>query len=105
MLNQASAAASRLAAHREQSGCEIGPLELHQINEHYSQQSATDDSAQETTFPDEKCGLMGGNKEFPPALPDPEKYRVEFDGLEDPTHPHNWDFTTKFRILFPLLLF
>jgi len=33
---------------------------------------------------------FGGDKEFPPDLPDPEKYVVDFAGEYDPLHPHNW---------------
>lgn len=43
----------------------------------------------------EKHFRIGAEKPFPPTLPDPEKYIVEFDGPEDPAHPHNWDSTTK----------
>ncbi|BCR88462.1 MFS transporter [Aspergillus chevalieri] len=34
--------------------------------------------------------LPFGDKEFPPDLPDPEKYVVDFAGEYDPLHPHNW---------------
>ena len=39
---------------------------------------------------------MGGGKEFPPLLPDPDRYVVEFTGEEDPMHPHNWSLGTKY---------
>lgn len=39
---------------------------------------------------------MGGGKEFPPLLPDPDRYVVEFTGEEDPMHPHNWPIGTKY---------
>ncbi|KAI2817903.1 hypothetical protein CBS115989_5639 [Aspergillus niger] len=38
---------------------------------------------------------MGGGKEFPPSLPDPDRYVVEFTGEGDPMHPHNWPIGTK----------
>ncbi|KZF18832.1 putative bicyclomycin resistance protein [Xylona heveae TC161] len=38
---------------------------------------------------------MGDGKPFPPALPDPEDYVVEFDGSDDPEHPHNWSLPVK----------
>jgi DHA1 family multidrug resistance protein-like MFS transporter len=38
---------------------------------------------------------MGAGKEYPPLLPDPETYVVEFDGAEDPLHPYNWSMTRR----------
>lgn len=38
----------------------------------------------------EKCCSIGLGKPFPPPLPDPNIYVVEFEGPLDPTHPHNW---------------
>lgn len=37
---------------------------------------------------------FGGGKDYPPLLPDPEKYVVEFTG-DDPMDPHNWRMSTK----------
>lgn len=34
--------------------------------------------------------LMGGDKDYPPGLPDREQYRVDFDGPDDPYMPYNW---------------
>ncbi|VEU21863.1 DEKNAAC102837 [Brettanomyces naardenensis] len=39
---------------------------------------------------------MGGGRDYPPSLPDPEAYTVLFDGEDDPMHPHNWPVKTKF---------
>ena len=33
---------------------------------------------------------MGAGKPYPPQLPHPEAYIVEFDGADDPLHPQNW---------------
>ncbi|KAL2857325.1 major facilitator superfamily domain-containing protein [Aspergillus pseudoustus] len=41
---------------------------------------------------------FGGGKDYPPELPDPEKYVVEFTGVEDPLHPHNWPMARKVRL-------
>lgn len=38
---------------------------------------------------------MGDGKRFPPPLPDPAEYVVEFDGPDDATHPFNWSFAVK----------
>ncbi|KAK9428973.1 putative bicyclomycin resistance protein [Lipomyces doorenjongii] len=43
---------------------------------------------------------MGAGKPFPSLLPDPEDYVVEFEGIHDPMHPYNWEFTVKLRISF-----
>lgn len=41
---------------------------------------------------------MGKDKALPPMPTVPKKsYVVEFDGAEDPMHPHNWPFAKKFR--------
>ncbi|ODV82059.1 putative transporter [Suhomyces tanzawaensis NRRL Y-17324] len=39
---------------------------------------------------DEPLPTMGGDKPFPPALPDRAPYAVSFDGPDDPTHPQNY---------------
>lgn len=39
--------------------------------------------------------VMGMGRPFPPILPDSENYDVDFDGLDDPTHPYNWKFSIK----------
>ncbi|KAK9322003.1 putative bicyclomycin resistance protein [Lipomyces orientalis] len=41
---------------------------------------------------------MGAKKAFPPPLPDPEEYVVEFDGVDDPEHPYNWRLRVKLCI-------
>lgn len=38
---------------------------------------------------------MGMGRPLPQPLPDPEDYVVDFDGIDDPSHPYNWKFTTK----------
>lgn len=40
--------------------------------------------------PKEEWLLFGLEKDYPPDLPDPEIYVVEFAGEKDPMHPHNW---------------
>ncbi|PYH42579.1 MFS transporter [Aspergillus saccharolyticus JOP 1030-1] len=48
-----------------------------------------------TRTPREQWLPMGGGKEFPPDLPDPDRYVVEFLDEKDPMHPHNWSTATK----------
>ncbi|KAL4867172.1 hypothetical protein BDV12DRAFT_210058 [Aspergillus spectabilis] len=45
---------------------------------------------------------FGAGKDYPPELPDAEKYVVEFTGADDPVHPHNWPMST--RVLYSLVL-
>jgi hypothetical protein len=40
---------------------------------------------------------MGGGKPYPPDLPGQDEYLVEFDGIDDPTHPQNW--STKIKLV------
>ncbi|CAN6622758.1 polyamine transporter 1 [Trichomonascus vanleenenianus] len=45
---------------------------------------------------------MGGNKDYPPELPDRTPWRVEWDGPDDPTFPHNWPIKKKALVCFVL---
>lgn len=42
-----------------------------------------------------KCPKMGGDRPFPPSLPNSGLYEVTFDGPDDPIHPFNWPTRTK----------
>ncbi|KAH9844730.1 putative transporter [Teratosphaeria destructans] len=44
------------------------------------------------------------HKPYPPPLPQQEQYVVGFAGPEDPLHPFNWPFRTKFTISCILML-
>jgi hypothetical protein len=69
------------------------------------QQTEPSGSTRQEAPPREEKLSMGDNKPFPPQLPDREQYRVEFDGIRDPTHPQNWKFSTKFVVSsVPMLL-
>jgi len=39
---------------------------------------------------------FGAGKPYPPQLPDPDEYVVEFDGPDDPMHAMNWPIKKKF---------
>lgn len=41
---------------------------------------------------------MGGEKPYPPPLPDREEYVVEFDGEHDPMHAQNWPMKKKLMV-------
>ncbi|KAK5791482.1 hypothetical protein VI817_006791 [Penicillium citrinum] len=41
---------------------------------------------------------LGKGRPLPSSLPDLEDYAVDFDGIDDPSHPYNWGFTTKLFI-------
>ncbi|KAJ5628135.1 hypothetical protein N7490_010363, partial [Penicillium lividum] len=45
--------------------------------------------------PREQWLPMGAEKPYPPELPDPEQFVVEFTGVDDPLHPQNWSLTKK----------
>jgi DHA1 family multidrug resistance protein-like MFS transporter len=41
---------------------------------------------------------MGGGRDYPPSLGDRDPYKVDFDGPNDPIHPHNWPLKRKLPI-------
>lgn len=41
---------------------------------------------------------MGGDRDYPPELGDQKIYQVDFDGPDDPNHPHNWPLSEKLTI-------
>ncbi|CCD24797.1 polyamine transporter TPO1 NDAI_0D04840 [Naumovozyma dairenensis CBS 421] len=41
------------------------------------------------------CLPMGGNRDYPPELPDRDQFEVTFDGPNDPLHPFNWPMKKK----------
>ncbi|KAJ5996856.1 hypothetical protein N7499_006831 [Penicillium canescens] len=38
---------------------------------------------------------IGAGKPFPDALPSPDNYVVDFEGVDDPYHPQNWKLSNK----------
>ncbi|KAL4862161.1 hypothetical protein BDV12DRAFT_207433 [Aspergillus spectabilis] len=64
-------------------------LELSRIETYRLQQKTTVGSTRGPQ-PREKWMPMGAGKDYPPVLPDPEGFVVEFDGADDPLHPYNW---------------
>lgn len=41
---------------------------------------------------------MGGDRDYPPELGDQKIYQVDFDGPDDPNHPHNWPLSEKLTV-------
>ncbi|KAH8430863.1 MFS transporter [Aspergillus melleus] len=68
---------------------DLDSLELNRINTYRLQQKSTVGSTR-GPLPREQWLPMGAGKEYPPLLPAPENYVVEFDGSDDPMHPYNW---------------
>ena len=44
---------------------------------------------------------IGAGKPFPPPLPNPAEYTVEFESADDPLRPHNWSSSKKYGALAP----
>lgn len=55
----------------------------------------TTESEHSETLGPKKSFSMGAGKSFPPPLPDPDNYVVEFEGPLDPAHPHNWPLSVR----------
>lgn len=49
---------------------------------------------------DEPLPKMGGDRPYPPPLPNRETYMVSYDGPDDPDHPQNWSLGQKILISF-----
>jgi DHA1 family multidrug resistance protein-like MFS transporter len=45
---------------------------------------------------------MGGGRDYPPLLGNRDPYKVDFDGPNDPIHPHNWPLKRKLLICIAL---
>lgn len=72
---------------RRQSACDS--IELQRINTYRLQQQQTVGSCYNRP-PKDQWLPLGAGKPYPPSLPDPEDYIVEFEGADDPLHPQNW---------------
>jgi len=78
---------------RRPSNCDS--IELQRISTYRLQQQQTVGSCHSRP-PKEVWLPMGANKPYPPSLPDPENYVVEFEGAEDPMHPQNWPMRNRY---------
>ncbi|KAK6465964.1 putative transporter [Scheffersomyces coipomensis] len=57
--------------------------------------TGADKLIEEANNTDEPLPKMGGDRPYPPALPDRSPYAVQFDGPLDPLHPHNYPLWKK----------
>ncbi|KAK6439152.1 hypothetical protein LTR95_004645 [Oleoguttula sp. CCFEE 5521] len=92
-------------AHRDRAVFEYlerHPTAIGRINQHRLQHSLT--VGQTRSRPEKPLPDFGGNKPYPPLLPDREEYVVEFSGHDDPNHPQNWP-TKQKLIIFSVLVF
>jgi len=46
----------------------------------------------------QKLPIFASGKDYPPALPEIEKYVVDFAGFDDPLHPQNWTLKKKYLV-------
>lgn len=70
-------------------------LELERINTSRLQQQQTVGSTRSAPPPEEWLP-MGAGKPYPPSLPHWDDYVVEFEGSDDPMHPHNWPMKKRY---------
>ncbi|CAG8311495.1 unnamed protein product [Penicillium salamii] len=75
----------------------LNEVELERINTYRLQHRSTVGSGIGIT-PREEWLPLGAGKPYPPALPDPEQYIVEFNDANDPLHPQNWSLKRKVGI-------
>lgn len=75
----------------------LDDVELERINTYRLQHRSTVGSGPGVVSRD-KWLPMGAGKPYPPELPDPEQFVVEFTGADDPLHPQNWSLTKKVGI-------
>jgi DHA1 family multidrug resistance protein-like MFS transporter len=78
-----------------QPDLERHPTELSRIATHQSQHTATVGRTRSSRPCKEPLPPFGAGKPYPPCLPAQEEYVVEFDGEDDPAHPHNWPLKRK----------
>ncbi|KAF2172484.1 hypothetical protein M409DRAFT_50176 [Zasmidium cellare ATCC 36951] len=80
------------------------PTAVKRMQDHRLQHSQTVGSTKVTTSDGTPLPSFGGNKPYPPPLPDREEYVVEFDGHEDLRHAQNWPLKKKL-IISAILIF
>lgn len=80
---------------------ERDPEALRRIDTHRSQHQGTVGavvSRRSTAKSQKPLPPLGGNKPYPPPLPDREEYVVEYDGADDPLHAQNWPMKKKLGV-------
>ncbi|SMN20401.1 similar to Saccharomyces cerevisiae YLL028W TPO1 Polyamine transporter that recognizes spermine, putrescine, and spermidine [Maudiozyma saulgeensis] len=66
--------------------------------------TGTQDVPEKTTVDYSNTLPMGGDRPYPPELPDRDAFEVTFDGPNDPMHPFNWPLRKKIIICVVLCL-
>ncbi|KAI9923929.1 hypothetical protein ASPWEDRAFT_108230 [Aspergillus wentii DTO 134E9] len=74
---------------RRPTAVEVSRIETYRLQHRTTVGSGIGPAPKETWLP------FGGEKDYPPLLPDPDIYVVEFTGEDDPYHPHNWPTSKK----------
>lgn len=82
---------------RDRRESNVNGVELERINTYRLQHRSTVGSGIGIT-PREEWLPLGAGKPYPPTLPDPEQYIVEFTDANDPLHPQNWTLKRKIGI-------
>ena len=78
-----------------QRDLERHPTELSRLHTQRSQHQGTVGGSLKSRESRKPLPAFGGDKPYPPLLPDQEEYVVEFDGYDDPLHPQNWPLRKK----------
>lgn len=93
--------ARRMSGVSTQHDLERHPTELSRIQTQRSQHSGTvgrtgtRGSRTRSRRSEKPLPPFGAGKPYPPQLPDPDEYVVEFDGPDDPMHAMNWPIKKK----------
>ncbi|KAI9655963.1 MAG: hypothetical protein M1821_005024 [Bathelium mastoideum] len=80
------------------------PTAVERIETHRLQHQITVGSSGLRSRKSKTLPAFGGQKPYPPMLPEKEEYVVEFDGFDDPLHAQNWPVKTK-TIIAAILIF
>ena len=78
---------------------ELHPVELDRISRQRTQHQLTVGSRPDAAGRQRSTATimtLGAGKPVPPR-DEKEEYLVEFDGVDDPAHPQNWPFRTKYN--------
>ena len=95
--NRPSGHESIRAATLDRRETNLNEVELERINTYRLQHRSTVGSSVGIS-PREEWLPLGAGKPYPPSLPDPEEYVVEFNDANDPLHPQNWSLSRKIGI-------
>lgn len=90
---------SRAATQRDElSGLERNATAMSRIQTQRTQHSHTIGATATSRKSKKPLPPMGGEKPYPPELPNREAYVVDFDGEHDPLHAQNWPIRKKLLV-------